>query len=130
MSNTLSCLAEGQPEIYNHYGLHGYNTAQRPPSSFPFNFTIAPNTDLWLKPAPFDAPPSSLPLISISQPTFYVPLHLSNFVHAMATVSFKPEILYDQAGLVLLFPRDENKWIKAGLEFVDGEAKRSTVVTT
>lgn len=33
-------------------------------------------------------------------------------------------------GLVLLFPSDRDKWIKAGLEIVDGQVKRSTVVAT
>ncbi|GLB45714.1 putative protein of unknown function (DUF1349) [Lyophyllum shimeji] len=110
--------------------LRPHNTSQNPPVSFPFAFTIAPNTDLWLKPAPINGPLTSLPLISTSQPTFYTALPLASFVRASVTVSFLPQILYDQAGLVLLFPRDTSKWIKGGLEYVDGQAKRSVVVTT
>ncbi|KAF8055196.1 hypothetical protein FPV67DRAFT_1660267 [Lyophyllum atratum] len=110
--------------------LRPHNTSQKPPTSFPFPFTISPNTDLWLKPAPINGPPTSLPLISTSQPTFYTALPLTSFVRASVTLSFLPEILYDQAGLALLFPRDSSKWIKGGLEYVDGAAKRSVVVTT
>ncbi|KAG5650094.1 hypothetical protein H0H81_000790 [Sphagnurus paluster] len=101
-----------------------------PPTSFPFPFTIAPDTDLWLKPAPINGPPTSLPLISTSQPTFYVAVPLASFVRAAVTVSFLPQVLYDQAGLALLFPRDTSKWVKGGLEYVDGVAQRSVVVTT
>ncbi|KAG6872447.1 hypothetical protein C0995_009704 [Termitomyces sp. Mi166 len=110
--------------------LHAYNTTQSPPTSFPFPFSIAPDTDLWLKPAPIDGPPSSLPLISNSQPTFYASVSLSSLIRATTTISFMPEALYDQAGLVLLFPQDKSKWIKGGLEYTDGIAKRSVVVTT
>lgn len=110
--------------------LRPHNTTQKPPVSFPFPFTIAPDTDLWLKPAPINGPPTSLPLISTSQPTFYAAVPLASFVRASVAVSFLPEILYDQAGLALLFPGDTSKWIKGGLEYVDGEAKRSVVVTT
>ncbi|KAH0581553.1 hypothetical protein H2248_011263 [Termitomyces sp. 'cryptogamus'] len=111
--------------------LHPHNTSQAPPSSFPFPFLIPPNTDLWLKPPPLDGPPS-LPLISKTQPTFYVALSLSSFIRATTTVSFVPEFLYDQAGLVVLFPNDESKskWIKGGLEYTDGIAMRSVVVAT
>lgn len=110
--------------------LFPHNTLQSPPSSFPFNFTIPPNTDLWLKPAPIYSPPSTPPLISTSQPTFYSIVNLTSFLSASVHVSFVPTHLYDQAGLVLLYPKDPNKWIKAGLEYVDEQAKRSVVVTT
>ncbi|KAG6908512.1 hypothetical protein DXG01_004364 [Tephrocybe rancida] len=109
--------------------LHPHNTSQTSPDTFPFLFSIAPDTDLWLKPAPLRSPPTTLPLISTSQPTFYASVPLSAFIRATATISFLPEVLYDQAGLVLLFPRDSSKWIKGGLEYVDEQAKRSVVVT-
>ncbi|KAG5634735.1 hypothetical protein DXG03_005701, partial [Asterophora parasitica] len=110
--------------------LRALHTSQKAPTSFPFAFTIAPDTDLWLKPAPINGPPTSKPLITINQPTFYTYVPLSKFVRASVTVSFLPEILYDQAGLALLFPRDPSKWIKGGLEWVDNQAKRSVVATT
>lgn len=105
------------------------NTSQNPPTSFPFVLGVPPETDLWLKPAAIDGSPS-LPLIARNQPTFYAITSLSSFIRATTTISFRPEVQYDQAGLVLLFPRDQSKWIKGGLEFVDGIAKRSVVVTT
>ncbi|KAG6897561.1 hypothetical protein C0993_007430, partial [Termitomyces sp. T159_Od127] len=110
--------------------LFPHNTSQSPPTSFPFLFSVAADTDLWLKPAAIGGPPSSLPLIAGNQPTFYATTSLSSFVRATTTVSFLPEFLYDQAGLVLLFPHDQSKWIKGGLEYVDGISKRSVVVTT
>lgn len=61
---------------------------------------------------------------------FYTAVPLASFVRASVLVSFLPGILYDQAGLALLFPRDTSKWIKGGLEYVDGETKRGVVVTT
>jgi len=98
--------------------------------SFPYNFTIPPETDLWLKPAPFDAPQNTAGLITHNQPTFYHSIPLAFFVKATVRVSFTPVQLYDQSGLVITFPEDDNKWIKAGIEYVDGEPKRSSVVTT
>lgn len=110
--------------------LFPHNTSQSPPTSFPFLFSVAAETDLWLKPAAIDGSPSSLPLIARNQPTFYAITSLSSFIRATTTISFLPEVLYDQAGLVLLFPSDQSRWIKGGLEYVDGIAKRSVVVTT
>lgn len=46
---------------------------------------------------------------------------------AEATFSGRYEHLYDQAGLMLRL--DERHWVKAGVEFNDGERQLSTVVT-
>ncbi|KAG6819403.1 hypothetical protein H0H93_012133 [Arthromyces matolae] len=110
--------------------LKPHNTTQGFPTSFPFLLSIEPDTDLWLKPVPLGAPPGAHPHIANNQPTFYAPVSLGSFIRASVTISFVPEVLYDQAGLVLLFPSDSSKWIKGGLEYVDGQAKRSVVVTT
>ncbi|KAF8655830.1 hypothetical protein AX16_002914 [Volvariella volvacea WC 439] len=98
------------------------NTSQTIPSGFPFSFQIPPSTDLWRK------PPST---ISDTQPTFYTALYLSELASASVVVSIKPEILYDQVGLVLLFPSRPDRWIKAGVEYEPdfGGLKKSCVVT-
>ncbi|KAF9462798.1 hypothetical protein BDZ94DRAFT_1260364 [Collybia nuda] len=110
--------------------LRPYHTSQAAPTSVPFILSVSPDTDLWLKPAPLNGPPGSLPLISKSQPTFYTPIRLATFNRASVTVSFFAEQLYDQAGAILLYPGDTSKWIKAGLEYVDEQAKRSVVVAS
>ncbi|KAH0577948.1 hypothetical protein H2248_007057 [Termitomyces sp. 'cryptogamus'] len=112
--------------------LRPLNTSQKPPTFFPFTFSIAPDTDLWLKPAPLDKQSRSLPLNLNNQPTFYVSIPLSRFIRATTTISFMPTVHYggDQAGLVILYPDDETKWIKGGLEYADDILKQSVVVTT
>ncbi|KAH0582239.1 hypothetical protein H2248_011884 [Termitomyces sp. 'cryptogamus'] len=112
--------------------LRPLNTSQKPPTFLPFTFSIAPDTDLWLKPAPLDKQSRSLPLNLNNQPTFYVSIPLSRFIRATTTISFMPTLQYggDQAGLVILYPDDETKWIKGGLEYADDILKQSVVVTT
>ncbi|KAG6828317.1 hypothetical protein H0H92_008380 [Tricholoma furcatifolium] len=110
--------------------LRAHNTSQRPPTSFPFSFRISPDTDLWLKPVPIGAPPSASPHIANNQPTIYASLPLSSFVRATATISVAPTALYDQTGLVVLYPHDQRRWIKGGIEYVDGLPKRSVVVAS
>lgn len=112
------------------FPLKPHNTSQVAPTSFPFILSTPPNTDLWLKPAPLNGPPTSLPNIATSQPTFYTPIRLATLIRASVTVSFDAVQLYDQAGAILLYPADSTKWIKAGLEYVDEQAKRSVVVAS
>jgi len=44
-----------------------------------------------------------------------------------AHFTLTPEFQFDQAGAILYF--DQDNWIKTGIEFVDGNAKASVVVT-
>ena len=46
---------------------------------------------------------------------------------AEVTISARYEALYDQAGLMLRL--DETRWVKAGIEYTDGQAFFSTVIT-
>lgn len=102
------------------------------PTSLPFTLSTEPVTDLWRKP---------LDLIASNQSTLYTPLHLSTFVSATASFRADWKTLYDQAGLILLFPQSEASpkplielpddhppaWIKSGIEFVNGIPNRGTV---
>ncbi|KAG0127841.1 hypothetical protein HOY82DRAFT_567087 [Tuber indicum] len=116
-----------------------YDTPPATPTSLPFTLSTEPVTDLWRK------PPN---LIASNQPTLYTPLRLSTFVSATASFRADWKALYDQAGLVLIFPPssppsktfstggplrlelpDDHPpaWIKSGIEFVDGVPSRGTV---
>ncbi|CUS15014.1 unnamed protein product [Tuber aestivum] len=105
------------------------------PTSLPFTLSTEPVTDLWRKPSN---------LIASNQPTLYTPLLLSTFVSATASFRADWKTLYDQAGLILIFPHsrpaeasaesplglpDEHPpaWIKSGIEFVNGIPNRGTV---
>lgn len=46
---------------------------------------------------------------------------------AEVTITARYEALYDQAGLMLRL--DETRWVKAGVEYTDGQALFSTVIT-
>ncbi|KAI5781261.1 hypothetical protein EDC01DRAFT_666902 [Geopyxis carbonaria] len=105
--------------------LTGVNTAESAPKSFPYSLQIPPNTDLWSK------PPA---LFSHSQPSFVSPpIPLHRLASAAVTLRLTPEVLYDQAGIVLLYgrPGDRQQWIKAGVENVPelGGLKKSCVAT-
>jgi hypothetical protein len=81
------------------------NTQQAPPTSFPYTLFIPPNTDLWVKPIPFaSSSPAAKPTFAANQPSFVQAIPLKTFRSATATVSFVPNVLYDQAGVVFLFP--------------------------
>ncbi|KAI5794042.1 hypothetical protein FPQ18DRAFT_329521 [Pyronema domesticum] len=121
MSTTTAAAAAVVPEITTlTHSLSAYNTQQSPPHSFPFDLKIPSGTDLWRK------PPA---VFSANQPTFYTSLKLSSFASATVKLSLNPEIIYDQAGIVLLWPGRKERWIKAGVEFVDNKLKKSVVAT-
>jgi regulation of enolase protein 1 (concanavalin A-like superfamily) len=115
----MSIISNPPSKPYPH-DLCAHNTAQQPAKSFPFTLTIPPRTDLWRK------PPSTF---SATQPTFYTPLPLSALASATVKIALTPELLYDQAGIVLLWPQRPERWIKAGVEFVGGALKKSVVAT-
>ncbi|KAI5819218.1 hypothetical protein BZA77DRAFT_166348 [Pyronema omphalodes] len=119
--STTTAAAAVVPEIKTlNHSLNAHNTDQPPPLSFPFVLQIPAGTDLWRK------PPA---VFSANQPTFYTSLKLSSFASATVKLLLNPEIIYDQAGIVLLWPGRNERWIKAGVEFVDDKLKKSVVAT-
>ncbi|EAU92576.1 hypothetical protein CC1G_06587 [Coprinopsis cinerea okayama7 len=99
--------------------LNPLNTTQAPPSTFPFTFRIPPRTDLWRK------PPSTF---SANQPTFYTPITLKSLRSATVKIKEMPySQLYDQAGVVFIWAKRPDVWIKFGVEFYEEQLRRSTV---
>ncbi|EEP75904.1 conserved hypothetical protein [Uncinocarpus reesii 1704] len=97
------------------------NTSQPPPTRAQlkagFILKAPPGTDLWAK------PPST---IRSNAPIIYHAIPLSRLQTARVHVSGAWTTLYDQGGLVLILPSAQ-KWIKSGIEFVDGMPYVSTV---
>ncbi|KAI1956550.1 hypothetical protein LOZ58_006269 [Ophidiomyces ophidiicola] len=99
------------------------NTTQAPPTDADlkkgFVLKAPPCTDLWAK------PPAT---VRSNAPTVYKALPLSRFQRARVRVSAQWSTLYDQGGLVMILHRDDaRKWIKTGIEFVNGKPYLSTV---
>lgn len=90
-----------------------------------FRLTAPPGCDIW-RPSPeknvFDAP------------AIVTKIKASSFKSMTATVSADWKTLYDQAGILLVFPggkindpKDAKSWIKAGVENYQGEPKLGVV---
>lgn len=79
------------------------------------------NTDMWCR--TYYEPQ----LIAFNAPVWSAPLDRNS--RATLTVSFllKPVNQFDQARVCVVI--DKENWIKAGIEFVDGQARLSAVVT-
>ena len=104
------------------------SAAAVPPDTGYFQIDVAPKTDIWRVPHRDD----------FNAPVLYRSIPVASFRRARLTVSADWERLYDQAGLVLAFPRPDpsedttrtpGKWIKAGLEVMDGKPWMSAVAT-
>ncbi|PVG02400.1 hypothetical protein CPB86DRAFT_772623 [Serendipita vermifera] len=92
--------------------------------SHQFKLHTPPSTDLWRKP----------PVEAFNNPSLTASIQTDKLKSARVTVSARWTRLYDQAGLVLLWPglSDEEPpvaWIKTGVEFYDNKANLSTVAT-
>jgi len=90
-----------------------------PESAHNFTITALPNTDLWRIPT---RDVFTAPILFVKEP-------LSKFKRVRVTVKVPGTRLYDQGGLVFILPGQPQRWIKAGIEYVDGVAKVGTVVT-
>lgn len=84
-----------------------------------FDITCPPGTDLW------DKPPSTH---SNNAPIIYRNITKDAFKSAKVTVTASWKDLYDQGGLCLVIrSSDSTRWVKAGIEFVNGSPNVSVV---
>src|SRR5271155_5719701 len=88
----------------------------------PFTIDCPPNTDIWEK------PPSTH---SFNAPIIYQSVDLASFKSARVTVSSKWTEEYDQGGLCLVIDpsSQRRRWVKTGIEYLNGEAHISSVAT-
>ena len=94
-----------------------------PPSPLPISFTLtAPEkTDIWREPPGTER---------FNAPILYQKFDsLSDFKRARVVVQAEWKLQYDQAGLILVLNHADGskKWVKSGVEFVNGAANASTV---
>ncbi|TVY80750.1 Uncharacterized protein LSUE1_G004164 [Lachnellula suecica] len=92
-------------------------------TSTAFQLTAESSTDIWLKPV-------SSPANKFNAPMLYKTVSSSSFRRARVTVSANWNTLYDQGGLILVFPQADGtqKWVKTGIEFFMDEVYVGTAV--
>jgi regulation of enolase protein 1 (concanavalin A-like superfamily) len=100
------------------------------PSSDSTSFTLSPTTsvptDVWRKPGPPEVK-------SFNAPILYKTIPLSTFKRARVTITGNWSRLYDQGGLILVLQdpsissNKDQRWVKTGIEFYQGEAFVGTV---
>ncbi|KAI9788605.1 MAG: hypothetical protein M1833_002907, partial [Piccolia ochrophora] len=114
------------------YTLLNPHTNPTPPPTPPSSFTLKtpPGTDLWRK------PPSTN---RRNTPFLYRPVPLAALRRARVSFSADWTVLYEQAGLLVVYPErdaeagaawtwgENSRWIKTGVEFYGGRANVSTV---
>ncbi|EXJ83419.1 hypothetical protein A1O1_07042 [Capronia coronata CBS 617.96] len=84
-----------------------------------FQITCSPGTDIW------DKPPCTH---SFNAPIIYQTTTVGSFRRAQVTVWANWKDKYDQGGLCLVVKTaDTVRWVKTGIEFLDGEPNVSTV---
>ncbi|GAV08861.1 hypothetical protein RvY_18491-2 [Ramazzottius varieornatus] len=98
-----------------------------------FTLSTRPVTDIWRKPP---GGGSSVPLIdNLNAPCYVATIPLTAFRRARVTLDANWTRLYDQGGLVFLYPppsKDSSAkraWIKTGVEVFNGMANVATVAT-
>lgn len=103
---------------------HLSSTGETTPTTITPHFTLTapPKTDVW-RPSPSED--------HFNAPFTYTVLPTQTFHSLAVTVSANWKTLYDQGGLLLLFPSSSpsqpSKWIKTGLEFFSGAPALSVV---
>ncbi|KAI9737057.1 MAG: hypothetical protein M1834_000647 [Cirrosporium novae-zelandiae] len=87
-----------------------------------FAIQTSPDTDIWRKPPSLDV---------FNAPIRHRIIPLNTFVKARVTVIADWVRLYDQGGLLLAVLKSDGskKWVKSGIEFVEGKPHISTVAT-
>ena len=97
------------------------NTAEEVPTSSAtaFQLSAGPNTDICCKPD----------LNVFNAPVLYRSMPLSVFRSGRTTVTANWKAAYDQGGLILVLPQldGSKKWVKSGIEVLDGKLFASTV---
>ncbi|KAH7312818.1 hypothetical protein BKA65DRAFT_147379 [Rhexocercosporidium sp. MPI-PUGE-AT-0058] len=111
------------------------------PSANTTSFCLSPPashaTDIWRKPTNNISNPD-IAISTFNAPIIYKSIPLSKFKRCRVTFTATYEILYDQGGLVFVLPSEDqgagvegiektSKWVKTGVEFVEGRAWVSTV---
>lgn len=101
-----------------------YSINNPAPSELPNDFTVTAKaeTDLWEK------PPSTH---SFNCPVLYRDMKLSSFKKARVALAAEWKELYDQGGLCIIINKTDGsrKWVKTGIEFVEGAPHISTVAS-
>ncbi|KAI9701193.1 MAG: hypothetical protein M1836_001862 [Candelina mexicana] len=122
-----------QGEIMEPSFKHGLHPSQQHPVSLSIPATsdtasltlhAPPNSDIWRK------PPTSNPSNAFTGPIYHQTLLLKDFSSADVTVSAHWSEKYDQGGLIFVLPgrtSETSKWIKAGIECVEGKPTISVV---
>jgi regulation of enolase protein 1 (concanavalin A-like superfamily) len=111
---------------YHHLNFPPNTPLPDPTSSGSVTITTPSGTDIWRK------PPS---LNSFSAPIIYRSLAISAFKSARVTLTTSLKTLYDQGGLLLLFPSTSSSpstssWLKTGLEYYASKPMMSVVATS
>lgn len=105
---------------------HALPATPQPQSLASFVLDAAPGTDLWRK-------PSKTPVESDNAPRLITNIPASSFKSAQVTVEADWTRLYDQGGIILVFPPNgdlgKSAWIKTGIELYNNKANLSTVAT-
>lgn len=85
-----------------------------------FTITVPSKTDIWAK------PPSTT---RFNAPILYQPIPISSFQRARVSFTANWERQYDQGGLIFVLNDADGsrKWIKTGIELLDGRPRLSTV---
>jgi uncharacterized protein len=118
----------GLPSELPFHSLNTPTTVKSPPATST-SFTLSPDpstpTDIWRKPGPPEVKTFNAPVI-------YKSLKVSSFQRARVTVSGNWSTLFDQGGLTFILPAvgiepTDQKWIKTGIEYYQGELFVSTV---
>lgn len=96
-------------------------------STSPFTIPIPPKTDIWRRTTPGD--------MEFNAPGVGARLPVSAFKSLSATISGPWKTQFDQGGILLAFPKRpggdlyDSQWIKAGIEFFEGEPRLGVVGT-
>lgn len=102
------------PRTWQHVDTHG----ERTPASISAHIKLStpPNTDIWRPSATEDR---------FNAPFIYTALPSSTFTSVRATISSDWKTLYDQGGLLLVWPcasdPTKHKWVKLGIEYFTGK---------